>query len=236
MAIGFSNKVYAHYFTEKKYKLSTEAADENDVVIKEINCSAYKEKGGLCDKCYNERLLEKMHKMPTNEKRLTFMNYQVNLYDNPLAWLKEAKDFLFEMDSSEGYLDYKEHDVYMQICVQGIAQLENKNKEKEAIESGSGGPKLVWRKNPELFFTLFSAMYEEGYFNIKSGNNDEKQVAEILYRTFQVNSKIGDRKEYSQSTFLQNFKSTSQLQSESQENIVLKNNILKFLKFFPDQS
>lgn len=236
MSKAFSNKVHAHYYTDKKYKLSSETADENDVVVKEMNCSSYKEKGLLCDKCYNERLLGKMHKMPTNEKRLAFMNYQINLYDNPLTWLKETKDFLFEMDSNEGYLEYKEHDVYMQICVQGIEQINKKNAEKEQSETPAVGPKLIWRKSPEEFFTLFSALYENGFFDLRSGNNDEKSVAELLYRTFQVNSKIGDKKEYSQNTFLQNFKSTSHLQTESKENIELKNNILAFLKSLPSHT
>ena len=234
MAIGFSSKVFAKYFTEKIFKIPTEESGDNDVIVDEMGCSTFRENGILCEKCYNESLLKKMHTMHTNDKRVEFINHQLNLYKNPLQWLREMKDFLFEMDSDEGYLDYKEHQVYMQICTQGIDQIIKQDAVKQAAETLDIGLKLIWRKSPDLFYILFSSLYEEGFFNLKSGNNDEKAVAEILNRTFQVNAKIGERKEHAPNTFLQNFKGTSQLQTESKENIDLKNNVLAFLKSISD--
>jgi hypothetical protein len=97
-------------------------------------------------------------------------------------------------------------------------------------EGASTEQKINWDDEPELFFLLFSSLYELGFINTKKGNNDLQAVSALLYKTFKVRKKIGQRDEYSEMSFIQNMKKTAIVQTDVLENVQLRERIIEFLK------
>jgi hypothetical protein len=90
--------------------------------------------------------------------------------------------------------------------------------------------KIIWKKSPDLFFLLFSALLDEGFISTKKNRTDELQTSRILYNTFAVMPKTHEKDKYTFNTFYQNIKSSGALQKESRHNSNLKIKIAKFLK------
>jgi hypothetical protein len=90
--------------------------------------------------------------------------------------------------------------------------------------------KIIWKRSPELFFILFSAMIEERYIGTRKNRVVELQTAKKLYDAFYVLPKSHDKKEYTFNTFYQNIKSSGNLMKDIKYNILLKSKISKFLK------
>ncbi len=215
------------YFTQPyQYKHRTDDHSPFDVVL-ERGCSELRKGNGLCYDCYSSALIDSMRGQTLN-KALDFINHQVNLYENPLQFMKDLQDFWTEVDASAHNINYDVYYRYKLIIEQGIQQLSEPKKNEPIFQ------KVVWQRDPDLFYMLFSAMYEEGFFNIKKGSNDLKPVAETLYKAFQINPKIGNKEEHSFNTFHQNFKPTGSRQSDVRENVELRKKIVAFLKTLPE--
>ncbi len=96
--------------------------------------------------------------------------------------------------------------------------------------------KIIWKKSPDLFFLLFSALMDEGYISTKKHRADEYKTAKVLYNCFEVMPKLHEKKTYTFNTFYQNIKSSGGLQKEIRHNIVLKNRIIKFIRTLDPES
>lgn len=90
--------------------------------------------------------------------------------------------------------------------------------------------KIIWKKSPELFFLLFSALLEENYISTKIKRADEYHTAKVLYESFYVLPKTNDKSQYTFNSFYQNIKSSGSLQKDNKSNQRLKEKIRKFLK------
>jgi hypothetical protein len=103
-------------------------------------------------------------------------------------------------------------------------------------DNSSVNLKIIWKKSPDLFFLLFSALIEEGYISTKRHRTDEYKTAKVLYDFFEVIPKLHEKKKYTFNTFYQNIKSSGGLQKEIKHNIHLKNRIIKFIRTLEPES
>ncbi len=129
------------YFPEKKYKLT----GENDItefdLVPDVNrCSSYKKEGIYCDSCFNQELIDKLESFSSLE-RLDFINHQINLYPDPLDYLKRLAAFLNDNGENFGSFSYSTVEEYKQIVRRGIQQLTQKETK----------PKESHAKNIEIF-------------------------------------------------------------------------------------
>ena len=118
------SKLEKKYFDSKIYKTLDEELDIYDVKVNTQKCGSFKREKVLCDNCYNLALVEKMLEF-TSLNRLDFINYQINLQENPLDWLSRLSAFLYDNEDSFEY-DVKAHLEFQQIVHQGIDQLKGK--------------------------------------------------------------------------------------------------------------
>lgn len=105
-----------------------------------------------------------------------------------------------------------------------------------ATDNSSVSLKIIWKKSPDLFFLLFSALIDEGYISTKKHRTDEYKTAKVLYECFEVIPKVHVKKKYAFNTFYQNLKSSGGLQKEIKHNIQLKNRIIKFIRTLEPES
>jgi len=119
-----NRNLFNKYFEEKHYIKLGDNADKFDIVIDETKCSVYREKGILCEKCFNESMIKKMQEFSALE-RLDFINYQVNKYSDHLGWLRGMRALLYDTEDEFGGFNYKMYLEYQQIIEAGISQLSN---------------------------------------------------------------------------------------------------------------
>ena len=117
------------YFPNKYYLNSTANASKFDVVVNESRCKKFQKEGKLCDKCFNDTLIDKMQKLSSLE-RLDFVNYQLNLYEDPVDYLKRLYAFLNDNVDNFDSIYYSVAHELQQIALDGIKQL-TKNERNE---------------------------------------------------------------------------------------------------------
>ena len=100
---------------------------------------------------------------------------------------------------------------------------------KKDTSRGKDNLKIIWKKSPDLFFLLFSALIEEDFISTKKNRIDEYQTAKILYNIFSVLPKAHEKNKYTFNTFYQNIKSSGALQKENRHNRLMKAKIAKFI-------
>lgn len=112
------------YYEIKKNLINTNNSNEFDLVI---NCGEFKKNGEVCDGCFNTAIIKKMQEI-NSLKRIDFINYQLNKYDDKLDWLKRTLALINDneeefSDNSKIYLEYEK------ILRNGIYQLSDKKTE-----------------------------------------------------------------------------------------------------------
>lgn len=122
------------YFDEKVYVTDKEHLGEFDVYLDEQRCSRFRDKGELCDSCFNSALIEKMQEF-SSWNRIDFMNYQINKYKDPLDWLKRMKALLYDNEDAFDSFNYKMYLEYQKIVDGGIAQLSEPKKSTKNKQS-----------------------------------------------------------------------------------------------------
>jgi hypothetical protein len=125
-----NRNLYKKYFEEKHYLKVGEDANKFDILVNEDRCSTFRENGILCEKCYNEALIERMQEYSSLE-RLDFINYQLNKYSDPLDWLKRTHALLNDNEEQFGSFNYKIYLEFQNILEQGIRQLSEKKEAKK---------------------------------------------------------------------------------------------------------
>jgi len=133
-----NKNLFNKYFEEKHYLKDSANADKFDLVINENNCSEYNKNGILCEKCFNETLIEKMQEFSSLE-RLPFINYQLNKYSEPIEWFRRTHALLNDNEDEFGSFNYKVYLEYQNILESGIRQLSEpmdtkKEKKKDNFE------------------------------------------------------------------------------------------------------
>jgi hypothetical protein len=125
-----NRNLWNKYYEEKHFIKAGEPAEKFDVVIDEKKCSAFREKGILCEKCFNEAVIEKMQEFSSLD-RLPFLNYQLNKYSDPLDWLKRTHALLNDNEESFRSFNYKIYLEFQQMIEGGITQLSDSSQKKK---------------------------------------------------------------------------------------------------------
>ena len=132
------------YYEEKYYLKAGEPAEKFDIIIDENRCSVFREKGKLCEKCFNKAVIDKMQEFSSLE-RLDFINYQLNKYSIPIDWLRRTHALLNDNEAEFDSLNYKVYLEYQNILESGIRQL-SEPKEAKKDEKKQTHPEFV---NPD---------------------------------------------------------------------------------------
>ena len=110
------------YFPEKHYKDNNSSTSSFDIIFDKNSCSSFKKNNEICNRCFNDALIEKMQELSSLEK-LDFINYQLNLYKDPLDYLKRMNAFLNDNEDNFDSFNYSMVIDYRNIVTQGIEQL-----------------------------------------------------------------------------------------------------------------
>lgn len=118
------------YFPEKHYQTSNSDGSKFDIVVNEKRCSQFKESGILCDKCFNQAIIDKIQEL-TSLDILDFLNHQLNLYENPIDFLKRLAAFLNDNEDNFSSFNYSMVSELRQITESGIEQLSRPRKDEK---------------------------------------------------------------------------------------------------------
>ncbi len=127
MSNQFLNK---EYFPIKHYKSNNDSTSNFDIEFEETSCNSFRKNKQVCDACFNYALIEKMQYLSSLEK-LDFINYQLNLYKDPLDYLKRMNAFLNDNEDNFDSFNYSMVLDYKNIVTQGIEQLSEKKVPKK---------------------------------------------------------------------------------------------------------
>lgn len=125
-----NRNLFNKYYEEKHYIKKSDQADKFDIVINESKCSIFIKKGVLCEKCFNEAVIEKMQEFSSLD-RLDFINYQLNKYSDQIDWLRRTHALLNDNEVEFSSFNYNVYLEYQQILEAGIKQLSESNDTKK---------------------------------------------------------------------------------------------------------
>lgn len=153
-----NRSLWNKYYEEKHFVKAGDTADQFDVVINEQSCSEFREKGVLCEKCFNEGLIEKMQEFSSLD-RLSFLNYQVNLYSDPIDWLKRTLALLNDNEETFSSFNYKLYLNYIELIEGGIRQL-SEPKESKKVKQHNSESEFVNTERIEELKTMTSSTFD----------------------------------------------------------------------------